>query len=109
MIEDTSIDNPAKAELDLANRSVSPYLEQPGRCATLWASSKQRLSAADLVAVHFFLRSARWKIGRSSAFIISKLGNGWLYPLLALMIFEHLGGGKALRVSIAAALNAGVL
>jgi undecaprenyl-diphosphatase len=109
MIEDPSIDNRAKVELDLAGRAVSPYRAQPGRCATLWASSKERLSAADLVAVHFFSRSAKWKVGRTSAFIISKLGNGWLYPLLALMIFEHLGGGKAIRVSIAAALNAGVL
>jgi undecaprenyl-diphosphatase len=109
MIEDASIDNGAKAELDLAGRAISPYTERPGRCAALWASSKQRLSAADLVAVHFFSRSAKWKVGRTSAFVISKLGNGWLYPLLALMIFEHLGGGKAIRVSIAAGLNAGAL
>ena len=109
MIEDTSIDNRPKADPDPASRAVSPYAEEPGRCATLWASSKQRLSAADLVAVHFFSRSARWRVGRTSAFVISKLGNGWLYPLLALMIFEHLGGGKAIRVIIAAGVNAGVL
>ncbi len=109
MIEDASIDGRAKAEPELAGRAVSPYVEQSGRCAALWASSKQRLSAADLVAVHFFSRSARWRIGRTSAFVISKLGNGWLYPLLALMIFEHLGRGKAIPVIIAAGLNAGAL
>lgn len=109
MIEDASIGNRPKAEPDPASRAIAPYVEEPGRCAALWASSKQRLSAADLVAVHFFSRSARWRIGRTSAFVISKLGNGWLYPLLALMIFEHLGGGKAIRVILAAGVNAGLL
>ena len=109
MIEDASIDNRPKAEPDPASRAITPYVEEPGRCAALWASSKQRLSAADLVAVHFFSRSARWRIGRTSAFVISKLGNGWLYPILALMIFEHLGGGKAIRVILAAGVNAGLL
>lgn len=118
MIGDASIDDRAKAGLEPADRSaalqsvaplpLTPAAEPPGRCAALWASSKQRVTAADLVAVHFFSRSAKWKIGRASAFVISKLGNGWLYPLLALMIFEHFGG-KATRVAIAAAVNAGVL
>ena len=109
MIEDASIDNRPKAEPDPASRAITPYVEEPWRYAALWASSKQRLSDADLVAVHFFSRSARWRIGRTSAFVISKLGNGWLYPILALMIFEHLGGGKAIRVILAAGVNAGLL
>lgn len=111
MIEEASIINPTNAELELAE----PVLEgggrsrlDAGRCATLWASSKQRLSAADLVAVHFFSRSVKWRIGRTSAVVISKLGNGWLYPILALIIFEHFGD-KAIRVIFAAGLNAGLL
>jgi undecaprenyl-diphosphatase len=109
MIEDRSIDR--NAGLDLAGAVVPDCVQAPpaaGRYAALWASSKQRLSAADLVAVHFFSRSANWRIGRTSAFVISKLGNGWLYPLLALIIFEHFGV-KATRVVIAAGVNAGVL
>lgn len=108
MIEDAAVGDRGDSESDATGRAVTTYAEQPGRCATLWATSKQRLSAADLVAVHFLSRSAKWRVGRTSALIISKLGNGWLYPLLALMIFEHFGG-KAVRVSVAAALNAGLL
>jgi undecaprenyl-diphosphatase len=112
MIEENSIDSRRNAGLDLAGVSVDPDGGQSprgaGRYATLWAASKQRLSAADLIAVHFFSRSAKWRIGRTSAFVISKLGNGWIYPLIALIIFAHFGG-KAIWVIIAAGLNAGVL
>jgi undecaprenyl-diphosphatase len=117
MIEDPSVDRRRKAAMDSAMGAgrlaadVAEALPAPrgaGRCATLWASSKQRLSAADLLAVHFFSRSVRWRIGRTSAFVISKLGNGWLYPILALMIFAHFGA-KAVRVILAASLVAGVL
>lgn len=114
MIENASIRNRTKAEAEAGSDGHpvrthgTPPAPETGRCATIWATSKQRLSAADLIAVHFFSRSAKWRIGRASAFAISKLGNGWLYPLLALMIFEHLGG-KAVRVIIAAGLNAGLL
>jgi undecaprenyl-diphosphatase len=66
------------------------------------------LSAADLVAVHFLSRAVKWRIGRTSAFVISKLGNGWLYPLLALIILAHFGR-KAIWVIVAAGLNAAVL
>ncbi len=90
-----------------AGVEASPPAEA-GRCAVFWASSKRRLSAADLRAVHFFSRSVKWRIGRTSAVVVSKLGNGWLYPILALMIVEHFGG-KAMRVIVAAGLNAALL
>ncbi|MEJ0094182.1 MAG: phosphatase PAP2 family protein [Methylocella sp.] len=112
MIEEASGVGAGNAELQLVNQQIaadngrSPY--ERGRCATLWASSKQKLSYADLVAVHVVSRSARSRIGRASAVAISKLGNGWLYPIIALMIFEHFGN-KAVRVIIAAGLNAGLL
>jgi undecaprenyl-diphosphatase len=112
MIEEASNVVPANAEFQLINRpnatGNAKLPEGVGRCATLWASSKQRLSHADLVAVHVVSRSARWRIGRASAVAVSRLGNGWLYPILGLMIFEHFGN-KAVRVIIACCLNAGLL
>ena len=112
MNEDASSANRTNAELRLGDQPLGLNAAQAAgearRYAALWATSKQRLSAADLVAVHFFSRSAKWRIGRTSAFVISKLGNGWLYPILALMIFEHFGA-KAIKVILAAGLNAALL
>ncbi len=111
MIEEVSSVGPANAELQFVNQQSATDAPSPpdiGRCAALWASSKQKLSYADLIAVHVVSRSARSRFGRSSAFMISTLGNGWLYPILALMIFEHFGN-KAVRVIIAAGLNAALL
>lgn len=97
------------ADGDRASEAPSqPPSPQGGRGGRLWAVSKQRLSSADLGAVRFFSRSARWRVGRTSAVLISRLGNGWLYPILALMIVEHFGS-KAGRVILAAGLNAGLL
>lgn len=67
-----------------------------------------RVLAADLAAVWLITRSAQTRIGRASAIVITKLGNGWLYPVLGLIIFECLGR-TGLRVAILAGLNAGVL
>ncbi|WP_395665737.1 phosphatase PAP2 family protein [Methylocella sp.] len=80
----------------------------PGRCARAWARSKRGLSSADLGAVRFFSRAGRWRVGRGSAALITRLGDGWLYPILALMIVAHFGA-KAPRVILAAGLNAGLL
>ncbi|WP_374308064.1 phosphatase PAP2 family protein [Methylocella sp.] len=76
--------------------------------ASRWARSKRRLSSVDLLAVHFFSRAGRWRLGRASAVLISRLGNGWIYPILALMLVAHLGA-KAPRVILAAGVNAGLL
>ncbi|HTV31895.1 MAG TPA: phosphatase PAP2 family protein [Methylocella sp.] len=67
-----------------------------------------RVLAADLAAVWLITRSAQTKVGQASAIVITKLGNGWLYPILGLVIFEYMGGAW-LRVAILAVLNAGVL
>ncbi len=108
MIEQASIANRTHPEPEFEAGIVEQSALDAGRCANLWASSKERLSAADLVAVHFFSRSVKWRVGRTSAVVISKLGNGWLYPILALIIFEHFGA-KSLRVTVAAGLNVALL
>jgi undecaprenyl-diphosphatase len=60
---------------------------------------------ADLAAVRFIARSAQPAFGRSSAIVISKLGNGWLYPIIGVIIFEWLGR-EGFRVIALAGLNA---
>jgi undecaprenyl-diphosphatase len=72
---------------------------------SLWI---RRVFDADLAAVRLISRSAQPTIGRASAVLISKLGNGWLYPILGLIIFECLGPA-GLRVVILGGLNAGFL
>lgn len=104
----STADRPGAEGADAGPASPQPPLRQRGRGGRLWAASKQGLSSADLGAVRFFSRSARWRVGRTSAVLISRLGNGWLYPILALMIVEHFGS-KAGRVILAAGLNAGLL
>jgi undecaprenyl-diphosphatase len=69
---------------------------------TLWAG---RLLDADLAAVRFISRSARSTIGRASAIGISKLGNGWIYPILGAIILAWLGAA-GFRVVVLGGLNA---
>jgi len=71
----------------------------------LWA---QRLRRADLAAVRIISRSARPKVGRASAIVISKLGNSWLYLIIISIVFEGLGR-TGFRVVFVGALNAGLL
>jgi len=68
----------------------------------------RRVFAADLAAVRLISRSARPMVGRASAVLISKLGNGWLYPILGLIILVYLGRA-GLRVVTIAGLNAAFL
>jgi undecaprenyl-diphosphatase len=68
----------------------------------------RRVFDADLAAVRLIVRSARPTIGRVSAVLISKLGNGWLYPILGLIILGWLGR-IGFQIVIAAGLNAAVL
>jgi len=72
---------------------------------SLWA---ERLLDADLAAVRIISRSARPRVGRALAVVISKLGNGWLYLIIGAVIFET-WGRAGFRVIILAGLNAGVL
>lgn len=73
-----------------------------------WEPWKDRLFNADLAAVHFIGRSARTAAGRHFAIIVSKLGDGWLYPLLGLFVFEFLGDRER-RVILLAGVNVGLL
>ncbi len=67
-----------------------------------------RLIAADLAAVHFFSGTARSTGGRLLAIAISKLGNGWIYLILAPIILLGLGRQGFPIIAVAGA-NAAVL
>lgn len=71
----------------------------------VWA---ERLSAADLAAVHFFSRSARSKLTRLLAIAISKLGNGWIYLILLPLVFWGLGR-SGWHIVVLAGANAALL
>ncbi len=71
----------------------------------LWT---EKFLRADLAAVRIISRSANSTIGRVFAVSISRLGNGWLYPLMGLIIFECLGRA-GLRVAVLGGLNAALL
>ncbi|WP_036292841.1 phosphatase PAP2 family protein [Methylosinus sp. PW1] len=71
----------------------------------LW---RERLLRADLVGVHFLARSTQFTLGRMLAITISKLGNGWIYPILAAAIF-WLVGREAWPVIALGGLNAALL
>ena len=68
----------------------------------------QRLLELDLAAVHLFSRTARSAIGRFLAIAISKLGNGWIYLILAPIVLIGLGW-QGLHVAALAGLNAALL
>jgi undecaprenyl-diphosphatase len=69
---------------------------------------RNRLSQADLAGVHLMARSTQFALGRMLAITISKLGNGWIYPILAAAIF-YLVGREAWPVIALGALNAALL
>lgn len=89
----------------VSNRHVA--LERIGLRDTA-ASLRKRLQQADLAGVHVVSRSARPAPGRLLAIVISKLGNGWIYPILAAVIFFSFGRA-ALPVVALAGVNAAVL
>lgn len=68
----------------------------------------QRLFELDLAAVHLFSRTARSATGRFLAIAISKLGNGWIYLILAPIVLIGLGW-QGLHVAALAGLNAALL
>lgn len=68
----------------------------------------RRFLEADLAAVHILSRTARPALARGLAIVISKLGNGWIYLILGLVIFQ-LAGREALPVVALAGLNAALL
>lgn len=76
--------------------------------AEWWEPWQNRLFRADLAAVHFIARSTRTAAGRRSAVMVSRLGDGWLYPLLGIFVFECLGDREK-RVILLAGVNVGLL
>lgn len=87
------------------NRHVA--LERIGlpETAAVW---RKRFQQADLAGVHVVSRSARPTLGRCLAILISKLGNGWIYPIIAALIFSFYGWA-ALPVVALAGVNAAAL
>jgi len=72
---------------------------------SLWV---RRFLDADLAAVRIIARSARPRVGRALAVAFSKLGNGWIYLILGVVIFEW-GGRTGFRVIILGGLNVALL
>ena len=99
-----------KAAISIPPRSSSGTFRCAGiksltRRAALWGG---KFRAADLEAVRIVSRTARSSSGRLCAVGISKLGNGWLYPLLAALIFVD-WGLAGFRIVLLAVVNAALL
>jgi undecaprenyl-diphosphatase len=67
-----------------------------------------RLSEVELTLVHGFAHTARPKFARSSAIALSRLGDGWVYPVIGIGSIL-VGGLEAIAVVVAGILNAVVL
>ena len=67
----------------------------------------ETLQEADLEAVRILSRTARSRAGRLSAIGISKLGNGWIYILIAAVVLAH-WGLSGYKIILCAGVNAGV-
>ncbi len=72
------------------------------RRSEIWV---RKFAQADLAAVRVISTSARTRLGRFGAVTISRLGNGWFYPILAVLIFAR-WGVSGYRMIALAALNA---
>ncbi|HXY57327.1 MAG TPA: phosphatase PAP2 family protein [Methylocystis sp.] len=68
-----------------------------------------KLVAADLAAVRALTGAERSRLYRLCAIAISKLGNGWIYPILAASVFVEWGWIDGRRVVLLAAINAAVM
>jgi undecaprenyl-diphosphatase len=80
-------------------------LENPASRAPAWIA---RLLKADLEAVRIVTRTASSSGGRLFAILISKLGNGWIYPILAAFVFAA-WGFSGYRIVLLAAANAALM
>ncbi|MGJ0454707.1 MAG: phosphatase PAP2 family protein [Methylocystis sp.] len=92
-------------QLAKLTRDASPKPQADIGVASTWG---QRLFELDLAAVHLFSRTARSAIGRFLAVAISKLGNGWIYLILAPIVLIGLGW-QGLHVAALAGMNAALL
>jgi undecaprenyl-diphosphatase len=90
---------------DLAAKLTREASSRPLTPPALW---RQRVIAADLATVHFFSRWAEPRPLRYLAIGVSKLGNGWIYLILPLLIFLA-PGRNGWPVILLAALNAALL
>jgi undecaprenyl-diphosphatase len=70
--------------------------------SAIWAG---QFREADMEGVRLLARSARSPIGRLFAVSITKLGNGWVYPILAALIFAR-WGLSGFRIIVLASVNA---
>lgn len=73
---------------------------------SFWAS---KLLDADLAAVHALTTVERSRFGRLCAIAISKLGNGWIYPILAALVFAEWDWAEGRRIILLAGINAGMM
>ena len=95
--------NPALSEAppgQIGQTDMTGLIGRPAR----WIETLQE---ADLEAVRILSRTARSRAGRLCAIGISKLGNGWIYILLAVVVFAH-WGLSGYKVILCAGVNAGV-
>jgi undecaprenyl-diphosphatase len=90
---------------DLAAKLTREASPLPLTPSALWL---QRFAAADLAAVRFLSRWAQPAGIRHLAIGVSKLGNGWIYLILAPLVFFGLGRG-GWPVVLLAGLNAALL
>jgi undecaprenyl-diphosphatase len=73
---------------------------------SFWASWLQE---ADLNAVRALSAVERSRLGALLAIAISKLGNGWIYPILAAIVFAKWGFDDGKRIILLAAANAATM
>jgi undecaprenyl-diphosphatase len=99
----TFMPNPLSSTARLSYRSgLSPL----GVRLSIWAA---KFADLDLRAVRTISASARRPLTKNFAIAVSKLGNGWIYPLLAVLIFAQWEWQDARRIVALAALNAALM
>jgi undecaprenyl-diphosphatase len=84
---------------------VSFDLQIPAPRASFWIA---KFLEADMKAVRIITRTANSSGTRLFAIIVSKLGNGWIYPILAAFVFAA-WGLAGYRIVLLAAVNAALM
>ena len=83
--------------------AASPPLSSSVDC---WLT---KFAEADLAAARALSSAARPKFFRLCAVAISKLGNGWIYPILAATVLAEWGWMEGRRLVLLAAVNAATM
>ena len=68
-----------------------------------------RCAQADLEAVRAICSAVRYPICRILAVVVSKLGNGWVYPILAAIVLSQWGWEDGKRMILLAGVNAALM